>query len=143
MDQRYRKPRKNAPSIVVIIDELADLMLTSKKAVEPYLVRLAQLGRAAKIHLVLCTQKPSSAVVNGLISANIPMKICLKCAKVTDSVLILGHKGGESLTGAGDAIVKTPDTVTETRLQCPYTDPDTVQRVVEYWRKPDRAKRAS
>ena len=143
MDQRYRKPRKDAPSIVIIIDELADLMLTSKKAVEPYLVRLAQLGRAAQIHMVLCTQKPSAAVVTGLISANIPMKICLKCAKVTDSVLILGHKGGESLTGAGDAIVKTPDTVTETRLQCPYTDPDTVQRVVEYWRKPDRAKRAS
>ena len=145
MDQRYRVMEKKHqrtstdPALVVVVDELADLMLTGKKAIETPLIRLAQLGRAANIHLILATQRPTASVITGLISANIPGKICLKCAKVTDSVLILGHKGGETLTGCGDCIIKTPDTVTETRLQSPLITDQDIRQIVRYWHRPEKA----
>ena len=137
--EKRRLRKATAPAIVVVIDELADLMLSARKEVEAPLIRLAQLGRAANIHLILATQRPSAAVITGLISANIPGKICLKCAKVTDSVLILGHKGGESLTGTGDCIIKTPDTVTETRLQSPFISDQDITQIVQYWHRPEKA----
>lgn len=143
MDQRYkamaRKRTKSGdeagyPRMVVVIDELADLMLVSKKAVEQSIIRIAQLGRAAGIHLLIATQKPVVSVVTGLIQGNIPCKLALQTASTSDSVRILGHKGAESLLGRGDALLKLPDRVQETRIQCAYTSDQDVGAVVNYWR---------
>jgi len=143
MDARYkvmaRKRTKSSdgagyPRLVVVIDELADLMLTSKKAVEQSIIRIAQLGRAAGIHLIVATQKPVVSVVTGLIQGNIPCKLALQTASTSDSVRILGHKGAEKLLGRGDALLKLPDRVQEIRLQCAYTSDQDVAAVVDYWR---------
>ena len=143
MDQRYRamarKRTKSGtdagfPRMVIVIDELADLMLTSKKAVEESIIRIAQLGRAAGIHLLVATQKPVVSVVTGLIQGNIPCKLALQTASTSDSVRILDHKGAESLLGRGDALLKLPDRVQEIRLQCAYTSSQDVDAVVNYWR---------
>lgn len=143
MDRRYkvmaRKGTKSGveagyPRMVIVIDELADLMLTSKKAVEESIIRIAQLGRAAGIHLLIATQKPVVSVVTGLIQGNLPCKLALQTASTSDSVRILGHKGAESLLGRGDALLKLPDRVQETRIQCAYTSDQDVAAVVDYWR---------
>lgn len=143
MDARYkamaRKRTKSGaeagfPHMVIVIDELADLMLTSRKAVEHSIVRIAQLGRAAGIHLILATQKPLVSVVTGLIQANTPCKLALQTASTSDSVRILGHKGAESLLGRGDAWLKLPDRVQEIRLQCAYTSDQDIAAIVNYWK---------
>lgn len=107
MDNRYKL---NDPmtdmDIIVIIDELADLMLTSKFECEESIVRLAQKGRACGIHLIVATQRPTIDVCSGLIKANMPYRIALKTASVRDSIVILDHKGAEALKGNGDCIVK-------------------------------------
>jgi DNA segregation ATPase FtsK/SpoIIIE, S-DNA-T family len=142
MDQRYkvmaRKGTKSGaeagfPRMVIVIDELADLMLVSKKAVEQSIIRIAQLGRAAGIHLLVATQKPVVSVVTGLIQGNIPCKLALQTASTSDSVRILGHKGAESLLGRGDALLKLPDRVQETRIQCAYTSETDIAAIVDYW----------
>ena len=142
MDARYkqmaRKRTKSGteagfPRMVIVIDELADLMLVSKKAVEQSIIRIAQLGRAAGIHLIVATQKPVVSVVTGLIQANTPCKLALQTASTSDSVRILGHKGAESLLGRGDALLKLPDRVQEIRLQCAYTSDQDVAAIVHYW----------
>jgi S-DNA-T family DNA segregation ATPase FtsK/SpoIIIE len=142
MDQRYkamaRKRTKSGadagyPNMVIVIDELADLMLVSKKAVEESIIRIAQLGRAAGIHLLVATQKPVVSVVTGLIQGNIPCKLALQTASTSDSVRILGHKGAESLLGRGDALLKLPDRVQEIRLQCAYTSDNDISAIVHYW----------
>lgn len=143
MDQRYkamaRKRTKSGaeagfPRMVVVIDELADLMLTSKKAVEESIIRIAQLGRAAGIHLLIATQKPVVSVVTGLVQGNIPCKLALQTASTGDSVRILGHKGAESLLGRGDALLKLPNQVQEIRLQCAYTSDQDISAIVNYWK---------
>ena len=143
MDKRYkamaRKRTKDSddiglPRMVIVIDELADLMLTSKKAVEESIIRIAQLGRAAGIHLIVATQKPVVSVVTGLIQGNIPCKLALQTASTGDSVRILGHKGAESLLGRGDALLKLPDRVQEIRLQCAYTSDNDIAAIVNYWK---------
>lgn len=132
MDNRYltleTDPRATFTSIVIVIDELADLMLQAGKKAEKYLVRIAQLGRACNIHLLLATQRPSRQVITGLLSANIPCKIALRVTSVTDSILILGHKGAEKLTGKGDCIVKTV-TGTEQRTQAAYITDKEIQQI--------------
>ena len=142
MDRRYkvmaRKGTKSGaeagfPRMVVVIDELADLMLVSKKAVEQSIIRIAQLGRAAGIHLIVATQKPVVSVVTGLIQGNIPCKLALQTASTGDSVRILGHKGAERLLGRGDALLKLPDRVQETRIQCAYTSESDIAAIVNYW----------
>ena len=137
MDSRYiamERGREPGPRIVIVIDELADLMLTSRKTVEHSIVRIAQLGRAAGIHLILATQKPLVSVVTGLIQANTPCKLALQTASTGDSVRILGHKGAESLLGRGDALLKLPDRVQEIRLQCAYTSDQDIAAIVNYWK---------
>lgn len=114
--------------IVCVIDELADLMLTSKKAVEDMIVRIAQLGRAAGIHLVVATQSPRASVVTGLIKANLPCKIALTCNSVRESVVILDHKGAEQLLGMGDAIIRLAGE--ETRFQAALTPQEDVLELV-------------
>ena len=145
MEKRYkyleRKHLKNIDGtkikpIFIFIDELADLMLQDKKHIEPSLIRIAQLGRAAGIHLIIATQRPSKEVVTGLLKANIPTKICLTVSSVTNSLVILDHKGGERLTGNGDAIIKYSDSIIERRFRACYTPDNDIQRIVDYYKKP-------
>lgn len=115
--------------IVVVIDELADLMLASKKAVETPLVRLAQMGRACGIHLIIATQRPTVNVVTGLLKANLPVRVCFSVASVTDSVVMLDHKGGEKLLGKGDGIIKLSDGE-EIRFQSPNITDDDIKNLL-------------
>lgn len=91
--------------IVVVIDELADLIITDRKAIETSLVRIAQKARASGIHLVLATQRPSAEVLTGLIRANMPTKIAFRVANGTDSRIAIGRSGAEKIEGVGNAII--------------------------------------
>lgn len=144
MEDRYklmaRKRAKSAteiglPSIVVIIDEFADLMIVSKKAVEAGIVRIAQKGRAAGIHLIVSTQQPTVNVITSLIKANIPCRIALKTASVSSSMVILDRKGADKLTGKGDALVKIPEEVNPIRFQAPLISNSDITPVVRHWSK--------
>jgi S-DNA-T family DNA segregation ATPase FtsK/SpoIIIE len=128
MPEGHRLPR-----IVVVIDELADLLMTSK-ASEAVIVRLAQKGRAAGIHLVLATQRPSKDVVTGLISDNMPSRAVFRVANHTASNIALGRSGAERLTGAGDGLWKSAGHPTPVRFQAPWVTDDEVARFVEAWR---------
>lgn len=143
MDSRYSRmaaqgfkkaSEMGLPSLVVVIDELADLMLTSKYECEQSIIRIAQLGRAAGIHLIIATQRPTVNVITGLIKSNIPCKIALQTSSIRDSITILDHKGAESLTGKGDALLKLPDRVEEIRFQSAYINDADIEKVVHYWR---------
>lgn len=144
MDKRYnmmaKKRAKTAreiglPSIVVVIDEFSDLMIVSKKAVEAGIVRIAQLGRAAGIHLIISTQQPTVNVITSLIKANISCRIALKTATVNNSLVILDRKGAEKLTGKGDALLKLPGEVNTIRFQAPLIDNADILPTVKYWSK--------
>lgn len=143
MDSRYNRmaaegykkaSEMGLPSLVVVIDELADLMLTSKYECEQSIIRIAQLGRAAGIHLTIATQRPTVNVITGLIKSNIPCKIALQTSSIRDSITILDHKGAENLTGKGDALLKLPDRVEEIRFQSAYINDADIENVVHYWR---------
>lgn len=121
------------PSIVVIIDEFSDLMIVSKKAVEAGIVRIAQLGRAARIHLLISTQQPTVNVITSLIKANIACRIALKTATVNNSMVVLDHKGAEKLTGKGDALLKLPGEVNLIRFQAPMIETADILPTVKYW----------
>ena len=128
-------PDKAFPFIVVVIDELADLMLSQKKEVEPPIIRLAQMARAAGIHLVLATQRPSAQVVTGLIKTNIPTKIAFQVSSQIDSRVILDTGGAEFLLGAGDMLIKPPGSDVVRRLHGAYISEEEVHRIVEFWRR--------
>lgn len=123
------------PYIVIIIDELADLMMTSGKDVEFYIARLAQMARASGIHIVVATQRPSVDVVTGLIKANLPSRISFKVGQKIDSKVILDAMGADSLLGNGDMLFTPPGTSGLIRLHAPYTNEDEIDRVVEYLKK--------
>lgn len=142
MNKRYkimtRKGAKTAAeiglaSIVVIIDEFSDLMITSKKTVESAITRIAQLGRAAGIHLIISTQQPTVNVITSLIKANISCRIALKTATVNNSMVVLDRKGAEKLTGKGDALLKLPEEVNLIRFQAPMIETADIAPVVKYW----------
>lgn len=121
MEYRYSEMAKgnnNFRHIFVVVDELADLMLTSHYDIESSIVRLAQKARAAKIHLILATQRPTVNIVTGLIKANMPNRICLKMPAGVDSRVVLDHKGAEELLGRGDALIRLDGSCNETRFQC-------------------------
>lgn len=120
--------RGTFPPLVIVVDELADIMLSSKKAVEMPLVRIAQKGRAAGVHLVLATQRPTINVVTGLIKANIPMRVCFSVASVRDSVVLLDRKGGERLRGRGDALVQLPSGE-RLHVQAPFFNPAQIAQI--------------
>ena len=115
-------------------------MLTNRKSVEKSIVRIAQLGRAAGIHLLLATQRPSVNVVTGLIKANVPCRIALKTATAKDSEIVLDHRGAEKLLGSGDALVKFPDSIATHRFQAPYISSDDVFRIASWWSKEPNRK---
>jgi len=140
MDERYSTMKgkcRNAaelgmPSVVIIIDELSDLMITSKYEAEDSIIRLAQLGRAAGIHLIIATQRPTVNVITGLIKSNIPCKIALQVSSIRDSLNVIDHKGAESLLGRGDALIKLPSQVDEIRFQTAYTSDKEIENIVNY-----------
>jgi len=126
---------KTMPFIVVVIDELADMMMVVGKKVEELIARLAQKARAAGIHLILATQRPSVDVITGLIKANIPTRIAFQVSSKIDSRTILDQMGAEALLGQGDMLYLAPGTGLPTRVHGAYVADDEVHRVVEHLRK--------
>ncbi|MGD2103723.1 MAG: DNA translocase FtsK [Anaerolineae bacterium] len=135
-NQKMAKRDKPAlPRIVVLIDELADLMMLAPEAVEQLLCRIAQMGRATGIHLVVATQRPSTDVVTGLIKANFPARIAFATASQVDSRVILDMQGAETLLGDGDMLYLASDAGHPKRVQGCYVSADELDRVIAFWRK--------
>ena len=122
------------PYIVIVIDELADLMMTSAKEVEFYLCRLAQKSRAVGIHLIVSTQRPQANVVTGLIKANLPCRIAFRVSSRLDSRIVLDQNGGEVLMGQGDMLFLPPGSAKLVRAQGTYVDEDELRSVVKHVR---------
>lgn len=122
------------PRIVIVIDELADLMMVAKKEVESYICRLAQLSRAAGIHMVIATQRPSADVITGLIKANIPSRVALKVASGVDSRIILDSMGAEKLLGKGDMLFYPSGFSAPVRVQGAFVTDKEVHDTVEFLR---------
>ncbi|MFT5712504.1 MAG: S-DNA-T family DNA segregation ATPase FtsK/SpoIIIE [Glaciecola sp.] len=123
------------PSIVVIVDEFADMMMIVGKKVEELIARIAQKARAAGIHLILATQRPSVDVITGLIKANIPTRIAFQVSSKIDSRTILDQGGAESLLGAGDMLYNPPGTSITTRVHGAFVDDHEVHAVVADWKR--------
>jgi S-DNA-T family DNA segregation ATPase FtsK/SpoIIIE len=126
------QPLKTMPVVVVVIDELADLMMVVGKKVEELITRLAQKARAAGIHLILATQRPSVDVITGLIKANIPTRIAFQVSSKVDSRTILDQSGAESLLGAGDMLYLPPGSGLPQRVHGAFVADHEVHQVVEY-----------
>ena len=130
-----RKGEKQLPRIVVMIDELADLMMTAPDQTEHSLVRLAQMARATGIHLVVATQRPSTDVVTGLIKANFPARISFAVASSIDSRVILDTQGAESLLGRGDMLFLPPEASGPVRAQGAIVTDQEIEKIITYWQK--------
>jgi S-DNA-T family DNA segregation ATPase FtsK/SpoIIIE len=127
------------PQIVLIVDELADLMVTVGKEIEVLIQRLSQKSRAAGIHLIMATQRPSVDVITGVIKANLPTRISFAVTSRIDSRTILGEQGAEQLLGKGDMLYK-PNTDPIKRVHGPFVSDEEVEGVADFWRgqgKPD------
>jgi S-DNA-T family DNA segregation ATPase FtsK/SpoIIIE len=128
------EPPKPLPYVVLVVDEYADLMMQQGKDVEASVARLAQKARAAGMHVILATQRPSVDVITGMIKANFPSRIAFKVAQRNDSATILDQQGAEHLLGRGDMLVKLNGTTDIKRVQCPFASEEEVQRVTDYLR---------
>ncbi|WP_408581589.1 DNA translocase FtsK [Burkholderia cepacia] len=126
------EPLSTLPLIVVVIDELADLMMVAGKKIEELIARLAQKARAAGIHLILATQRPSVDVITGLIKANIPTRVAFQVSSKIDSRTILDQMGAESLLGMGDMLFLPPGTGYPQRVHGAFVADEEVHRIVEY-----------
>jgi S-DNA-T family DNA segregation ATPase FtsK/SpoIIIE len=123
------------PRIVVLIDELADLMMSAPDQTEHNLVRLAQMARATGIHLIVATQRPSTDVVTGLIKANFPARLAFAVASGVDSRVILDSTGAESLLGRGDMLFLNPEVGTPMRAQGVMITDMEIERILSHWQK--------
>ena len=130
-EEQLRVPKK-MPSIVIIVDELADLMMTAAKEVEAYIVRIAQKSRAVGIHIILATQRPQATVVTGLIKSNLPARISFQVASRMDSRIILDKQGAETLLGKGDMLYLKPGTSELVRAQGAYLADEEINGIVDY-----------
>jgi S-DNA-T family DNA segregation ATPase FtsK/SpoIIIE len=139
LDEYNRRVRRlkdydQLPVIVVFIDELADLMMVAPDEVERHLCRVAQMGRATGIHLVVATQRPSVDVVTGLIKANFPARISFAVTSQTDSRVILDQGGAETLLGRGDMLFMSPQRASPVRLQGCFVSDREIARLTDFWR---------
>ncbi len=130
-DEKARTPER-MPYIVIFVDEMNDLMMTMRKEVEGHIIRLAQKSRAAGIHLVVATQKPTVDVITGLIKSNLPARICFQVSSRSDSRVVLDEMGAEKLLGKGDLLFLQTGTSTILRAQGTYAADGEITRVVEY-----------
>ena len=131
-EEEEAKIPKKLPYIVIVIDELADLMMTAAKEIEAYIVRLAQKSRAVGIHIVLATQRPQATVVTGLIKSNMPTRIGFRVAARMDSRIILDQNGAETLLGEGDMLFLKPGTSDLARAQGTFVDDGEIKRIVKH-----------
>ena len=129
---RAREDMETLPAVVVVIDELADLMLVAAKEVEESICRVAQMGRAAGVHLVIATQRPSADVITGLMKANIPSRIAFAVASSLEARIILDTTGAEKLVGKGDMLYAPLGAGKPTRVQGCFISPEEIEQVVEY-----------
>jgi S-DNA-T family DNA segregation ATPase FtsK/SpoIIIE len=127
-----KKELKKLPYIVVIIDELADLMMVASKEVETYVARLAQMARAAGIHLMVATQRPSTDVVTGVIKANFPTRISFMLRSKPDSMTILGTVGAEALLGMGDMLIMPPTSAHLQRVHGAFVSENEIKHAVDH-----------
>ena len=134
------KDEQPLPYIVIIIDELADLMMVDKANVEESVTRLAQMARAAGIHLVLATQRPSVDVITGLIKANVPSRISFRLATKVDSRTILDSNGAEALLGRGDMLFLPPATSRLHRVHAPLVTEKEIAAVTDFWKSQGQAE---
>ncbi len=130
-----RKDSTPLPRIVVIVDELADLMMSAPDQTEHNLVRLAQMARATGIHLIVATQRPSTDVVTGLIKANFPARLAFSVASGVDSRVILDGPGAETLLGRGDMLFLNPEVGSPIRAQGVYVTDQEIERIIAFWQK--------
>ncbi len=128
-----RRGKPGLPKLVIVIDELADLMLSEPEKAETYLVRLAQMARATGIHLVVATQRPSTDIITGLIKANFPARISFMTASSVDSRVILDTNGAETLMGKGDMLFLDPETAGLKRAQCVMVDDREIEGIINHW----------
>lgn len=144
MEQRYRemqaaRQRKSTETpVYIIIDEYADLVTTQKRAVEPLIMRIAQLGRAANMHLIIATQRPTRDVITGQIKVNIDARVALRCPTATDSRNIINVGGAESLPRYGYGYYSTPDGLE--LVQIPLTSEKDLAQRVAFWEDQARAR---
>ena len=129
-----RATAERMPKLVIIIDELADLMMTAKADVESNICRLAQKARAAGVHLVLATQRPSTDVITGLIKANLPSRICFRVSSKIDSRVMFDANGAEKLMGQGDMLFMPPGESTLLRMHGAYISVEEVDQITNFWR---------
>jgi len=133
-DYNEKKPNKQIPHIVLVIDEFSDLMHTAKKAFQTKLCLLAQKSRACGIHIIIATQRPSVDVVTGLIKANFPARISCRVSSLTDSRVVLGCSGAEKLLGKGDSLVNSVS-LDMVRFQGAYIAPKQIEQICEQYKR--------